>query len=137
MTTNLFVYGTLMPGALGELGALERARLADEARLLGAAQMQGRLYDFGDYPGVIESADSSSVVHGEVLSLLDPAATWPWLDAYEGIAPRDPDPEYARRICPISLVDGVSTTAWVYLYRWPTRRGRLVTSGRWQPAMAR
>ena len=132
MTANLFVYGTLMPGAQTHLGAPQRARLARESRLLGSAQMQGRLYDLGDYPGAIESADPSMVVHGEVVSLLDPAATWRWLDDYEGIAPGDPDPEYARRLCPVRLSNS-DATAWVYLYRWPTHRGRLIAAGRWQP----
>ena len=133
MTANLFVYGTLMSSADGDLGAPQRARLARESRLLGPAELQGRLYDLGRYPGAVESADATSVVHGEAVTLLDPAATWRWLDDYEGIAPGDPDPEYARRLCPVRLSDSAAT-AWVYLYRWPTHRGRLIASGRWRPA---
>ena len=82
---NLFVYGTLMSTATGALGRDMRLRLRREARLLGAATMPGRLYDLGRYPGLVAATETADVVHGEVLALVDPAATLPWLDDYEGV----------------------------------------------------
>lgn len=136
MSSNLFVYGTLMSVSRGSMGAEQRARLAGESRALGAAVLQARLYDLGRYPGAVESADPQAAVHGEALALDEAAATLAWLDVYEGLVPGDPDPEYARRVCPIRLANGTDTSAWVYLYRWPTHRGRLIAEGRWSPSPA-
>jgi gamma-glutamylcyclotransferase (GGCT)/AIG2-like uncharacterized protein YtfP len=136
MTANIFVYGTLVSAASGDMGANERKRLREASQLLGPATLQGRLYHLGRYPGAVETADPDALVHGEVMRLADPAATLAWLDAYEGIRPGDPDPEYARRICPVWLADGSVISAWVYLYRWSVRRGRLIANGRWTDATA-
>jgi gamma-glutamylcyclotransferase (GGCT)/AIG2-like uncharacterized protein YtfP len=113
------------------MGAGERICLMQEAQPLGPATLQGRLYKLSSYPGAVETPDPDALVHGEVVKLERLEATFEWLDAYEGIAPGDPDPEYARRICPVRLSGGTVVSAWVYLYRWPVRRGRLIPSGRW------
>ena len=62
-------------------------RLRTEARLIGAATIQGRLYRVSWYPGVVDSADPGQRVHGEVYALADPVKALAWLDAYEGIVP--------------------------------------------------
>ena len=82
---DLFVYGTLMPHATTAYGRDMRARLGREARLMGAATVCARLYDLGQYPGLVPSTDPSDVVHGVVLRLTDSEASLPWLDAYEGV----------------------------------------------------
>ena len=62
------------------------ARLGREARLIGEASIEGRLYSLGRYPGLVEAADRESRVHGEVFALNSPAASLAWLDAYERIS---------------------------------------------------
>ena len=77
---GLFVYGTLMSWAKGALGLNERKRLSREASSLGPATLRGRLYDLGQYPGLIISNVDADVVHGEVFELFRPAVTLQWLD---------------------------------------------------------
>ena len=48
-TQYLFVYGTLRP----QLAHGEAKNLIAELEIIGSATVQGKLYDFGAYPGVI------------------------------------------------------------------------------------
>jgi gamma-glutamylcyclotransferase (GGCT)/AIG2-like uncharacterized protein YtfP len=130
-TDCLFVYGTLMP-ASSHPTAL---RLARESASLGPASMSGRLYDLGDYPGAVPSADPADRVHGIALRLHDPARSLRWLDAYEGCGDRDAEPHaYQRVIASALLKSGQAIDAWIYYYRWPLgaachlRNGCYVTS---------
>lgn len=127
----LFVYGTLMPDRGGLLGRAERSRLVREARRLGPATIQGRLYCFGRYPGLSDSERSIDLVHGEALLLEAPHATFTWLDEYEG---GDPAIEevYQRVLRPIRLTTGEVRMSWVYLYARQLAAARLVASGRWR-----
>jgi gamma-glutamylcyclotransferase (GGCT)/AIG2-like uncharacterized protein YtfP len=129
----LFVYGTLMRGAVGALGAAQRDRLVRESRSFGPATIAGaELYDLGRYPGLVASPDASLVVHGEAVELLSPARTLVWLDAYEGITAGDNDEgEYARQARPVRLVNGQTVEAWVYLLRRKAPGHARIRSGRW------
>jgi len=146
----LFAYGTLM-AAVGRfapsgLGAAERTRLAREGRLVGGAMMAGRLYDLGSYPGLVDGTvgDSSAVmVHGELWWLAEPAATFTWLDQYEGIDAARPEAgEYRRVVRPLvgplvwpSHAKQVHAedveAAWVYLYTGDVTSARLIARGDW------
>jgi gamma-glutamylcyclotransferase (GGCT)/AIG2-like uncharacterized protein YtfP len=132
MTKLLFVYGTLMAGAAdAPLGAEQRARLSRESLSLGPASLAGRLVDFGSYPGLIDAAIPADRVHGEVVALADPAASFAWLDPYEMIEPGRADNEYERVVRPVHLADGREVEVSVYLYRADVSRGRIVEDGRW------
>lgn len=127
MNSKLFVYGTLMSTA----GHANGARLGAEARSLGPATIPGRLYRVGWYPGLVEATDGA-LVHGEVYELGDPAASLPWLDAYESIDPADiAGSEYERVERPVRLKSGETVTAWVYLYRRDVSGLELMPDGRW------
>jgi gamma-glutamylcyclotransferase (GGCT)/AIG2-like uncharacterized protein YtfP len=139
MNSLLFVYGTLLSRARHPMGA----RLGREARLLGEATIQGRLYSLGRYPGLVESPGRQYAVHGEVYDLENPVASLGWLDAYEGIVPGAPDKSpYERVERPVRLMrldlrlasrlasDG-TLTAWVYLYRKSVSRLPEVLGGSW------
>jgi gamma-glutamylcyclotransferase (GGCT)/AIG2-like uncharacterized protein YtfP len=129
MNPHLFVYGTLLSGA----GHPNGARLASEGRLLGEATIQScRLYSLGRYPGLVEAADATGLVHGEVYALSSPATSLEWLDAYEGILPGTPDQDHYERVeRPVRLASSQEITAWVYFYRKDVRRFRLIPDGRW------
>lgn len=132
MNSHLFVYGTLMSAASGELGREERRRLANEARNMGPATMHGVLHDLGDYPGFVPDGGPRALVHGELLEIAHTARTFSWLDAYEGVVPGAADGrEYERLHLPVQRAVGGGGSAWVYVYRWDVSRARLVASGRW------
>jgi gamma-glutamylcyclotransferase (GGCT)/AIG2-like uncharacterized protein YtfP len=76
---HLFVYGTLRSRYTNQYAR----RLAANATLLGEARVHGRLYDLGDYPGMLLSAAPDEWVVGELYELRD-AALLTGLDAYEG-----------------------------------------------------
>jgi gamma-glutamylcyclotransferase (GGCT)/AIG2-like uncharacterized protein YtfP len=128
---HLFVYGSLMTRLAHPMGE----RLRAEATLVGPATFNGRLYRISWYPGVLDSADSQDVVHGEVYRLSDPEYALTWLDEYEGIhvgqsSVAAPD-EYRRVVRDVMLEDGTRLTTQIYLYsRLVDSRARVV-SGRW------
>lgn len=131
-TPYLFVYGTLMSAGSDELGRPMRERLQREGRSLGAATINGRLYDLGAYPGLRDGTGNGEMVHGEVFRLDKPDATFVWLDAYESIVPGNPaDSEYERVVREVSLGEGTSVTAWVYLYRMQPAEDGYRPAGRW------
>jgi gamma-glutamylcyclotransferase (GGCT)/AIG2-like uncharacterized protein YtfP len=131
MNPHLFVYGSLMSTARHPMGE----RLSAEARLIGPATIQGRLYRVSWYPGVSETPDPGQRVHGEVYALDHPARALAWLDAYEGVAPGSRESgEYARVERPVRLDSGEEVTAWVYLYRKDVSHLPLVADGRWTAA---
>ena len=78
MTNYLFVYGTLISGDAPE----EIKRAVRKLRLLGDGWTQGRLYDFGDYPGAIFSGGSSKVI-GQVYEMAGGMNLLRKLDRYE------------------------------------------------------
>ncbi|MEZ5849714.1 MAG: gamma-glutamylcyclotransferase family protein [Hyphomicrobiaceae bacterium] len=133
MTDLLFVYGTLMQAAhAARIGGTERARLALSGTHLGPASMPGRLYDLGDYPAMTEPSAADDIVHGEVYRLTDAQAVFRWLDPYEGISDGDLAPEYARCERCVTLVQGCTAPAWVYLWLGALSESQLVAGGRWR-----
>lgn len=130
MNAHLFVYGSLLSSVRHPMGE----RLRREARLVGAATIEGRLYSLGRYPGLTESSQGQYPVHGEVYGLSRPAASLQWLDEYEGIVPGEPDKSpYERVERPVRLASGASLMAWVYLYRRSVRMRPEVPGGSWVP----
>jgi gamma-glutamylcyclotransferase (GGCT)/AIG2-like uncharacterized protein YtfP len=116
---RLFVYGTLKRGFAHPWSR----RLWAEAVFQGPATIPGRLYDFGPYPALVETGRKEEVVHGEVAALRRPGLLQD-LDAYEG-------PQFARVLRSVRLEDGVALDSWVYVFRGPLGRARLVAGGRW------
>jgi gamma-glutamylcyclotransferase (GGCT)/AIG2-like uncharacterized protein YtfP len=96
--------------------------LAKHARYVGEATVSGRLFDLGEYPGMIPSDDRSKVV-GELYEI-DPAK---WhdvvsrLDKYEGCSSDDEEPhEYRRELVSARSASGVVVPAWAYVLNgWP------------------
>ena len=131
MNPHLFVYGTLLSAARHPKGE----RLRSESRLVGAATIAGRLYSLGRYPGLVESADTTARVHGEVYALEAPTNSLAWLDAYEGIVPgNDARNEYERVERAVRMASGEKVAAWVYLCRRDVSRLEPIPGGRWVAA---
>src|SRR5262249_5253665 len=128
----LFVYGTLRRAGGHPMAHF----LTAHARLVGAASAPGRLYDLGAYPGMVDAADESERVRGEVYELHEPEATLTALDRYEGCGPQDPRPWlYERQLTAVTLDGGGRLSAWVYLYRGPLTGARPIPSGDYLPAL--
>jgi len=130
----IFVYGTLMGHSHSLMGRAERERLHQAAQSLGPATVPGLLVDLGAYPGLIAPRLAGDVVHGEVLSLADPATVFRWLDDYEGIRSTVVVPaagEYERVVRDARLDDGTVLAVWLYLFVAPSDGLPLVHGGRW------
>jgi gamma-glutamylcyclotransferase (GGCT)/AIG2-like uncharacterized protein YtfP len=110
----LFVYGTLRRGCDNEYARL----LAERGQFIGAANVAGRLYDFGRYPGARPANDS---VVGEIFHIDESLLAA--LDDYEGS-------EYERAVVSATLDDGRTIDCWIYWYVGTTP-GRLIASGDW------
>ena len=113
----VFVYGTLRRG-----GVRAMPELFPGSEFVGRASVRGRLYDFGEYPGLLLDGAGSPVA-GEVYEVSEEVLRK--LDDIEAPA------YYSRREVEVSLGGG-SVSCWVYepdLSLYPSRT--LITSGDW------
>lgn len=95
---DVFVYGTLRAGGSNDIN-----RLRPAPRCLGPAQVWGRLFDLGPYPGLRLLAEGEALarpVWGEVYRVAPELEAV--LDAIEDISGR-PDDEYQRRQITVML----------------------------------
>ncbi|MCH9807019.1 MAG: gamma-glutamylcyclotransferase [Alphaproteobacteria bacterium] len=102
----LAVYGSLRRGESGfdELG------LKDKLRFVSACQIRGKLYDLGEYPGLVLG---DGVVEAELYELVDRQAIV-ILDEFECFdANNRADSEYIRECVQLIKPD---IKAWVYVY---------------------
>lgn len=129
MPDPLFVYGTLVPG----LAPPAMRDVVAALRPLGSAAVRGRLYDLGDYPGLLLDP-AADLVAGQVLQLPDDPAAWLRLDAYEGFVPDDPGRSLFRRVrCRAEFEAGGALECWVYVYNGVPDPARQVAGGVWRP----
>jgi gamma-glutamylcyclotransferase (GGCT)/AIG2-like uncharacterized protein YtfP len=123
---RLFVYGTLRAGSGHPMARV----LTAHARPVGAGTVAGRLYDLGEYPGLVGPTAEGQWVRGEVYDLDDQAAVLDALDRYEGCAEGDPQPwGFVRRLAVVALDGGGELEAWAYEYRGPLEGARLIPLG--------
>ncbi|WP_186156772.1 gamma-glutamylcyclotransferase family protein [Burkholderia gladioli] len=81
---HVFVYGTLRAGEINDIGRAAARHGIGAPRLLGSATLRGRLYDFGDYPGMVPGAGEDHV-HGDVYAIDERLV--PVLDEIEEVYP--------------------------------------------------
>jgi len=118
MTKHLiFIYGSLRRGSPNEM-----SKRFPTSKFVAEATVGGRLYDLGEYPGLVSGA-SQSLVIGEVYEVDDELLSN--LDEFEAST------NYLRKQCEISFADQVET-GWAYepdpdFYSFQT----LITSGDW------
>ncbi|HSE32248.1 MAG TPA: gamma-glutamylcyclotransferase family protein [Pyrinomonadaceae bacterium] len=130
MKEYLFVYGSLRSS--GVVPA-EIAAVASRFRRLGAAQVRGRLYDFGSYCGAVLDRSGNSVVHGELVELPSDEDVLQALDRYEEIDPADVENSlFARQRTTVRLAEGSDHTAWIYVYNKPTYDASVIEGGNYQ-----
>lgn len=105
----LFVYGTLRPQVAQE----SEKKLLRGSRHIGKGRFWGKLYDVGNYPGLVESWDHRDVVYGELFEVS--ASQLRELDRHEGCNPEDGH-EYVRRACQVKGPGNDWVNAYVYIY---------------------
>jgi len=116
----LFVYGSLRPGwkvSKDIPGAtIARRALQLQARHLGSAQVNGQLYDLGDYPG-LRLEDSGHQTIGDLYEILD-LSLLTTLDRYEGCDLLSPTPHEYRRIQVMLESKDIPFPHPVWVYEW-------------------
>lgn len=142
----LFVYGTLMPGHAPTCVADLVGRFVP----VGRATVGGRLYDLGDYPGLIlgeanprAASDMTlrtgrdvvgvrQTVAGVLVEVPDDVTLLRRLDAYEGFDPTAPSQSLFRRVATVAeLADGRTINCQTYVYNGTPAADRRVTGGDW------
>lgn len=107
---KLFVYGTL--------------RRSKSMKFICNGVFQGKMYDVGAFPAVIESNDPDDVVVGEVYEVDDD--TLSVLDMYEGV-PR----LYIRKEVTIKTQDGEELKCFIYIFNQSVGEMRTIETGDW------
>lgn len=122
----IFVYGTLRKEFPSSISAV----LDRYCDFLSPGHMQGKMYEVGEYPGVIESDNPEDVVHGDIYRIIDPEIVLTVLDEYEGCAEKFSRPhEYVRKKKTVSMPGGESLFAWVYIYNHDVAGFRRIKRG--------
>jgi gamma-glutamylcyclotransferase (GGCT)/AIG2-like uncharacterized protein YtfP len=126
MSEHLFVYGTLLPSEAPE----EIASIVRRFRRLGSAHVRGRLYDFGEFPGVVLDSSSRTMVYGELVALPSDEGILKTLDQYEEFDRSHPKKSlFIRKKVRVLMADGSSREGWIYVYNRPPGKAKLVRGG--------
>jgi gamma-glutamylcyclotransferase (GGCT)/AIG2-like uncharacterized protein YtfP len=115
----LFVYGTLRPS----LAAGWPRKLVGDLEVVATATVAGRLYDLGDYPGMVAG---EGVVHGELLRIRDDDRLSA-IDAYEECG--GPGALFRREAVQATCGDGTRLSAWAYFYDLPPDAAPAISHG--------
>ncbi len=116
------VYGSLMTG----MGGCEELGIGDALRFVSPCEIHGRLFDLGDYPGLLLD---SGIVHGELCEIAD-SAVLQRLDAFELYDPDDPNGSlYIRRRVRLAQPD---CDAWLYEFNRDVSGKASIPSGDWR-----
>lgn len=107
----LFVYGTLLSGFTNTF----RQLMESQTSFLSKGTIQGRLYDLGNYPGLVLSNEPNAIVFGEVYQVHQESLIKE-LDLYENYRHNDASSLYLRSVQTIVLNDEQSVEAMVYTY---------------------
>jgi len=130
MKEYLFVYGSLRSS--GEVPS-QIAPIVNRFRRLGAAQVNGLLYDFGQYCGAVLDDSANNVIHGELVELPKGDEVLESLDRYEEIEPSNIGGGlFARKRATVVLADGSQEEAWIYVCNRAPGDARLIPGGDYQ-----
>jgi gamma-glutamylcyclotransferase (GGCT)/AIG2-like uncharacterized protein YtfP len=125
--THLFVYGTLRRGFHHPAYQYIAKHLVE----LGEAQVKGKLYDLGEYPGAIPTSENF-FIKGELYELKE-AGEFEWvikqLDDYEGLNPEEGETFLYTRGPVQALYNNQPVDAWMYWYNKNVAGKPLISSG--------
>ncbi len=123
---HFIFYGLLKQASVGMPQGLDLER---HGEFLGPCRFRGRMFNLGEYPGVVRRGGIS---HG-VLYRLDHPRIARKLDAFEDVRPSDPAGSLYRRER-VSVMDDYDRgylKAWIYVYNQPVHGRPAVKSGSW------
>jgi len=126
--STIFAYGTLMR-------CEERFDLVKKFNPVSIilAETHGRLYDLGDYPGLVRTSGSREQVQGELIHFPFIEDALKFLDRIEGYHPSRPDDSlYLRKLVDVHVGDGRVRQAWTYVYNQQLTEDRFIPSGDWR-----
>lgn len=103
----VFIYGTLRAGEINDISNAAARNGVQKPEFIGVSEVNGRLYDFGTYPGLVLDADAHPV-HGDIYCIDD--ALIPVLDDIEMIVPGVEGLYRVERVTVETLVDGERKT---------------------------
>ena len=120
----LFIYGTLLQPD-NEFALY----LQKNASFYSSAKFEGKLYDIGNYPGVVAYPDGELYVQGNIVQLNNPKQVLKTIDPYEGFGAGQPKPYlFIRKLIKAETTNG-DVTCWIYLYNRPVIGLHQITSG--------
>src|SRR5437870_1373328 len=126
-TTQLFVYGSLRSG----FHHPAYDYISKHFALISEAKVKGRLYDMGDYPAAISTAEDFFII-GELYELKK-AGEFEWsieqLDDYEGLNPEEGEAPLFKRELTEVFYNNQSTIAWIYWFNQDVTGHPLIASG--------
>jgi gamma-glutamylcyclotransferase (GGCT)/AIG2-like uncharacterized protein YtfP len=113
MSDLLFVYGTLRPS----VNHPATRHFVERFELVGKGTVTGKLYDFGEYTGLVLTDDALQRINGEIVAVPEDEMLWQALDEYEGFDTTNPDQSlFIRQQCSVQMEDGRVVTVWIYTY---------------------
>jgi gamma-glutamylcyclotransferase (GGCT)/AIG2-like uncharacterized protein YtfP len=108
----LFVYGTLLP----EFQLPISDFLTSESEVVGRGFVFGKLYDLGEYPGLVPDDSRLNRVFGNLYRLRNSESVFHILDEYEGIHQSGQEEnEYIRTLIEVHFGEK-QIVSYVYLY---------------------
>ena len=116
MTDYLFVYGTLRKELVAQTTP-ELAAMMQSLAFIGYGQIQGQLYDLGEFPGAILGDNFPTKIHGEINELPNPQEFLAALDVYEGFISDELEASlFARVKEKIIRTNSEEFLCWLYVY---------------------
>ncbi|HEY3580356.1 MAG TPA: gamma-glutamylcyclotransferase family protein [Pyrinomonadaceae bacterium] len=126
MNEYLFLYGTLLPTQAPK----EIASIVKRFRRLGPAQVRGKLYDLGEFPGAVLDSSARTMIQGELVALPSDERTWEALDRYEEFDPLDTKKSlFVRQKAKVRMANGSSRDGWIYVYNRRPVAAKLIPGG--------
>ena len=126
MSQHLFLYGTLLPSEAPK----EIASIVKRLRRIGSAQVRGRLYDFGEFPGAVLNPSSRTMIHGQLVALPADVGVLEALDRYEEFDPSDPKKSlFLRKKVMVQMANGSTREGWIYVYNRRPGKAKPIRGG--------
>ncbi len=123
----LFVYGSLRRGFPSPAFQF----INPYFQLVANGKVKGKLYDLGEYPAGIPTAEEKYIVGELYKANSEEEFNWAisQLDDYEGVYPDEgEEQEYARAVTTV-IADEKEYSSWIYWYKGDTEGKPLIESG--------